>query len=336
MNIVRTIFLSLIVLLLIAALAALIILPAIIAFRRRLGHKWAIVALTIMGFWLMLPWIGALIWSLSAPRGSLTTDDSDSGPHLAHVRSENEEHVVASGNGTPGVALFTGIVLLPLIFSWFTLREGYSKTTRILSLSYAGIYLAAVAGGVYAASAFVDDMRNEAVQARGDAEIAVRNRQYMVTTVDQVAAAIRAGQEDRYRQHVIRMEGTVDSMRPRAGHTEIALRGDGGAVLMLHGDYQVGLKPGDEADAYCLSIAHIGPAVRLMKCAVAPLGTLPLPRNARIVNETGSTSGKAEADALGPEQAAPQSSDRTEVFGGGARNTPGAEAGDLVDNPFDS
>ena len=30
----------------------------------------------------------------------------------------------------PGIALVIGIIFLPIIFAWFTLRRGYSRTTR--------------------------------------------------------------------------------------------------------------------------------------------------------------------------------------------------------------
>ena len=35
-----------------------------------------------------------------------------------------------------GLPLLIGIILCPIIFAWFTLRKGYSKKSRILSLGY--------------------------------------------------------------------------------------------------------------------------------------------------------------------------------------------------------
>jgi hypothetical protein len=43
-----------------------------------------------------------------------------------------------------GIGLFIGIVCLPWIFSWFTLRQGHSTSSRVLSLGWAAFTLWAV------------------------------------------------------------------------------------------------------------------------------------------------------------------------------------------------
>lgn len=45
-----------------------------------------------------------------------------------------------------GAALGIGILLLPIVFAWFTLRQGYGKTARIVSLTWMGLWLAIGSG----------------------------------------------------------------------------------------------------------------------------------------------------------------------------------------------
>jgi len=40
-----------------------------------------------------------------------------------------------------GIPLGMGIVLLPAIFAWFTLRRGYSSSTRIAAFVWLGVNL---------------------------------------------------------------------------------------------------------------------------------------------------------------------------------------------------
>lgn len=45
-----------------------------------------------------------------------------------------------------GAALGIGILLLPFVFAWFTLRKGYSKFARIVSLAWMAVIIFAIVG----------------------------------------------------------------------------------------------------------------------------------------------------------------------------------------------
>lgn len=66
-----------------------------------------------------------------------------------------------------GCALGLGIVFLPLIFSWFTLRKGHSTTTRVVAFAYAFVSLLVLLAGVA-------DKHNTAVTERNEASRAVQ------------------------------------------------------------------------------------------------------------------------------------------------------------------
>ena len=41
-----------------------------------------------------------------------------------------------------GIPLGVGIILLPIIFAWFTLRRGYSSSTRVAAFVWLSVNLA--------------------------------------------------------------------------------------------------------------------------------------------------------------------------------------------------
>jgi hypothetical protein len=41
-----------------------------------------------------------------------------------------------------GIALGMGVILLPIVFAWFTLRRGHSGTTRVAAFVWLAINLA--------------------------------------------------------------------------------------------------------------------------------------------------------------------------------------------------
>ena len=49
-------------------IAALFLIPTIVAFIRHQPNKWAILAMNILLGWTVVGWIVALIWSLTAPK----------------------------------------------------------------------------------------------------------------------------------------------------------------------------------------------------------------------------------------------------------------------------
>jgi len=276
-----TVIFSLLTLLLILLIMAIVVLPAIIAFNRRHRFKWIILALTVIGGWTGLVWIAALVWALM-PNGSAEGGPSlkgkDKSGSWSPMVQEPEGALLASRRSVSG-PLILGIVLLPFVFAWFTLRKGHSTISRIASIGYAVVFTLM---GIYALTSWLTGLADRAVTNRANAEHAVANHLYLVTTVENVSAVLKNGQDEEYRRRILYMHGTITSMQPQSGHTEIGLQGAKGAEITLNGDYLVGLKPGDKATAACVSIMRIGPIKELVKCMVAPQGSLPLPGSADV------------------------------------------------------
>ena len=281
MAILRTILLSLLVLAFVLALVAVIALPVIIAFRRRHRHRWPITVLAILGCATGVLWVAALAWSLT-PKNE--TDASEERIPLRDDRMEADGAAVLLGDRRPvSTRLLIGIVLLPPVFSWFTLRRGYSTTVRVASIGYALLSVAIIAACAYGMAEFLYGLRGDAERSRADAKYAVDNARYMTTTPDEVLAVLEAGRDDALRRRVLLIDGTIVSMRPQSGHTEIVVRGERGGELTMNGDYLVGLQPGSQVTAACAMIMRIGPVVRLPRCMVAPVNQMPVPAGADVV-----------------------------------------------------
>lgn len=280
MAILTTIMFSAIVLALILILLAGTVIPAIIAFRNHHRHKWAITALTILGGWTGILWIVALIWSLvpvnavGGPKDDRMADTSQPDP--------DEPMGVLDGHRRLSDKLLAGIVILPMIYSWFTLRKGYSTKTRVLSIGYAFLCVAVTVICVSNAGAFMYGLKGKAEQSNADAKYAVDNRLYMVTTPEEIISVLDAGRDDALRRRILLIDGTIASMKPDSGHTEMVIQGAQGGELTMNGDYLVGLKPGSPITAACAMVMHIGPIIRLPRCMVAPKGQMPLPAGVDI------------------------------------------------------
>ena len=61
----------------------------------------------------------------------------------------SDSEIKQNSNKPVGSLLTIGIIFLPLIFAWVTLRSGYSKRSRVASFSWAiiPILIAGMAGG---------------------------------------------------------------------------------------------------------------------------------------------------------------------------------------------
>lgn len=60
------------------------------------------------------------------------------------MTQDTQTHADKSVSRNVGAALGIGILLLPFLFAWFTLRKGYSKLARVLSLGWMGLLVIVV------------------------------------------------------------------------------------------------------------------------------------------------------------------------------------------------
>jgi hypothetical protein len=88
---------------------------------------------------------------------------SDAAPACPHCGRPNE---VAVASRSVGLALGAGIFLIPLVFAWFTLRNGYSRTAKVVSFAWLAISLVliGVQGGQENAPANSADSGAKAVE----------------------------------------------------------------------------------------------------------------------------------------------------------------------------
>jgi hypothetical protein len=63
------------------------------------------------------------------------------------MTQDTQTHADKSASRNVGAALGIGILLLPFLFAWFTLRKGYSKFARVLSLGWMFLILLIIMGG---------------------------------------------------------------------------------------------------------------------------------------------------------------------------------------------
>jgi len=75
---------------------------------------------------------------------------SDSAPSCPNCGRLNSAHVITRGMDSDGgrkvsALLGIGIFLIPFLFSWLTLRKGYSKLSRVIAFGWMGVVILAVA-----------------------------------------------------------------------------------------------------------------------------------------------------------------------------------------------
>ena len=344
MAIVRTIVLSILVLLMILLILAVSVLPAIIALKQNHRHKWAILALTMLGGWTIIGWIGALIWALkpNSANGDASLDDADTARGMAD--GQGSPAVLHGRRGLSG-RLIAGIILLPFVFSWFTLRRGYSNTTRGMSIGYAMFCILATAMCIHSLDQIVYGLKAQGEKGRANAQYAVANKLYLATTPEELTEGLDDGRDVEFERRILLIEGSITSMRPRSGHTDIVVQGAQGVEITMNGDYLVGLKPGHQVTAVCGMIMHIGPVIRFLRCMVAPRGQMPMPVGADIQYGIGpSKAAAAPAEASTPVSKAVETVPKKPDRAGSTRSKPdeviqfgrpeGGPGGHAVDNPF--
>lgn len=311
----------------------IMVLPAVIAFNRRHRHKWTILAVTIFGGWLILPWFGALIWAIIPSE----TQDAHADPEALHREQAGE------WKRRPSDVLILGIILMPIIYAWATLRKGYSAKVRLVSIGYAVLTLILMVISVQETMQVMVTMKAQAAEMQADARYAIENNIYMVTSPEELIAGLEAGRDADFRRHILLLDGVVVSMTPKSGHTDIRLRGRQGMEIMVNGDYLVGMQVGDSVSAGCPVIIHFGPLIQLAQCMVGPQGQLPIPSGATVrygpIARDNRTSTSPSEDIPAPPRERPETVPRDQVIPFG--RTPddiapngSDEGGSLIENPF--
>lgn len=165
-----------------------------------------------------------------------------------------------------------GILLVPMVFAWYTLRRGHSALSRTVSFAWATVSLATVMV-VCAAFAALVAGRNAQREARINAVAAMRSGASASATPDELAAAYREGEAGRarYAGRIITVTGMVESIVLRRAGIEMTLSGAAGgrvlasmppAVAPLVAD----LERGSIARVTCITITHVIERPILMGC----------------------------------------------------------------------
>lgn len=90
------------------------------------------------------------------------------------MNQNDQAHETRGRSKSVGAALGIGILLLPFIFAWFTLRRGYSTTARILSLGWMAVVVLISLGAAGAGSNDqAAEQSNEIFEADTDSNEAV-------------------------------------------------------------------------------------------------------------------------------------------------------------------
>lgn len=309
-----TIIISIIVMILIVFLAALSILPAAIAIKRRHPYKWAITALTVItditGFmpnnvlWITLGsllWVGILIWSLmpiQIDAHKISSVDNES-TDWTKSDLETPQNVNIENTREVSTGLLVGIILAPLIYAWATLREGYSKRSRILSFGYAGLCCVLLIIFLIFMAQTIPALRESALKERQNAQYAKEHKLYMMTTPEEIIEILTSGNKSDLEKRIIVFDGTITEMYPKSGHTEITIKGRGGAEIELNGDYIVGIKNGDAVSVGCSYVFHFATKIHLDGCLATPQGQYRIPWGANVRHGR-SDNGKPSEDGSEP------------------------------------
>ncbi len=64
---------------------------------------------------------------------------------LAPIQKEDNQKPISA---LYKIFIYLGVLILPFIFAWFTLKKGFSKTSRIISFIWLGLFLFSMANGI--------------------------------------------------------------------------------------------------------------------------------------------------------------------------------------------
>lgn len=100
-----------------------------------------------------------------------------------------------------------GILILPMIFSWFTLRRRYSALARIISFSWLVISLAAMNAS--------DGIKSTSISSQAPAEV-TKTEQVIQVQIREILSAYEnneVGADNKYKGKLIEVTGIVDDIK---------------------------------------------------------------------------------------------------------------------------
>lgn len=135
------------------------------------------------------------------------SDSAVACPHCGSPRADN-----TTTNRSVGVLLGIGILFIPLIFSWFTLRKGHSTLSRVVALLWAGSTILFI-GGVNQGSEMIRkaELRAANVNVQEPESESVTKVNIRDILADYSNNEI--GADNKYKGTVIEVSGTVSSIK---------------------------------------------------------------------------------------------------------------------------
>jgi tRNA_anti-like len=110
-----------------------------------------------------------------------------------------------------GIALGIGILLLPIIFAWFTLRKGHSTRAKIISFVWLAFTFAIVAGQDRTSTG-----RTPSGPASTSAQVQTQPEQVMQVNIRDILSAYESnevGADNKYKGNLIQVTGIIESIK---------------------------------------------------------------------------------------------------------------------------
>jgi hypothetical protein len=166
------------------------------------------------------------------------------------------------------ILLGLGILLFPIIFTWFTLREGYSTLTRVVSmiwliLNLAGAFILALLTSV-TSQGYSNGEIPTVIKIRAD-------QLFYVYQTDEVASDIRLKNE------ILKVSGTVQSIERNSTngtdiHFNVGEKNGSGSVVASGGadfsNVAASLSKGQQITVRCRGAGKVNDVPLLLKCKV--------------------------------------------------------------------
>ncbi|MDO9622874.1 MAG: hypothetical protein Q7J46_02640 [Pseudomonas sp.] len=194
--------------------------------------------------------------------GRMASDQAAACPHCGAP--------IASGTGGParvpdalvvaprsvGFGLGLGIFLLPVVFTWFLLRQGHSTTSRIIGFAWFALTLFAVLGREG------QDLASSAAAPNQPAKVVQQAQPLPEYSAQQMAADYErntVAADQRYKGQRFKVSGVVDSINTDLfGNPYVTLRGGVNSFMepqfeldSAHRNYAAGLQQGMRISLAC-------------------------------------------------------------------------------------